>query len=440
MIHVTLDKKETEISFDIDINFRTAILGENGIGKTSILESIASKSSKKDWLSVFVPENIGVRYLSQIESKTQAISGGEHMKQRLEILFSQTAEVYVLDEPTNNLDKNNIEWLKQYIINNKLPVVFTSHDIEFIDEIAEVIFYLDSKSVDKTKEKCSLYLVSRQKKIEHVFLMYEVGLKKQRDLLDAAQKAKQKSEAGSKWKGTDNDKFLKGFNRNSAGKGASTASRLKERAEDMEIEKPKTDPLPNLVITPNIFRGNLFDITTTTLSQKRIDVSMKSGDKLFLVGANGIGKTTLIEYITKLLENAKPKVGDSFLRRNKFSYLYIKQDWYEHLDNQKIEEYLDTFELNREEKYKSLSFNRIDKKVLDKQFKDISPGIRIKVLLGVLSCKKYDLIIWDEPTNHLDVMTQFVLRDAFLKYDGGLIVVSHDKIFIDNPAFSIIPL
>ncbi|MFA6390968.1 MAG: ATP-binding cassette domain-containing protein [Patescibacteria group bacterium] len=440
MIHVTLDKKETEISFDIDINFRTAILGENGIGKTSILESIASKSSKKDWLSVFVPENIGVRYLSQIELKTQAISGGEHMKQRLEALFSQIAEVYVLDEPTNNLDKNNIEWLKQYIINNKLPVVFTSHDIEFIDEIAEVIFYLDSKSVDKTKEKCSLYLVSRQKKIEHAFLMYEVALKKQRELLDSAQKAKQKSEAGSKWKGTDNDKFLRGFNRNAAGKGASTASRLKERAEEMEIERPKTDPLPNVVITPNIFRGNLFDITTTTLSQKRIDVSVKSGDKLFLVGANGIGKTTLIEYITKLLENAKPKVGDSFLRRNKFSYLYIKQDWYEHLDNQKIEEYLETFGLNREEKYKSLSFNRIDRNVLNKQFKDISPGIRIKVLLGVLSCKKYDLIIWDEPTNHLDVMTQFVLRDAFLKYDGGLLVVSHDKIFTDNPAFSIILL
>lgn len=440
MIQVIIEKSGEKISFDIDTNFRTAILGENGIGKTSILEEVAFGTSKNDWLSVYTPERIKVAYLSQTEVNSGLISGGEHMKKRLENLFFEKADLYVLDEPTNSLDEGNIAWLKKYIIENKLPIIFTSHNIDFIDDCAEVIFYLDSKGVEKTKEKCSLYLVSRKKKIEREFLLYELAVKKQTELRDVARKAKQHSEAGTKWKGTDNDKYLRGFNRNSAGKGAATARILEERAEKMEVEKPKHDPLPKAVLLGSGSSGNLFNLFTTTLSQKRIGLIVNNGDKILITGKNGIGKTTLLTYLVTLLSNKSLKEGDIFNRGCNFSYYYVSQNWYENLNNQIVGEYLKNFGLNEAETYRSASFNHIDKSILNKKFKDISPGIRIKILLGTLSCKKFDLIIWDEPTNHLDVMTQYILRDAFIKYDGALILVSHDRLFLNESSFTRVEL
>lgn len=441
MIQITLEKNDIEMSFDIDTNFRTAILGENGIGKTSILESIANKSSKNEWLSVHVPKNTRVGFLSQIETNMKSLSGGEHTKQRLEALFSGEADLYVLDEPTNNLDEKNIEWLNRYIIENKLPIIFTSHNIDFIDNVAEVIFYLDSKSVERTKEKCSSYLVARKKKVERALILYEIGVKKQKELFDAARQAKQRSEAGSKWKGSDNDKFLRGFNRNAAGKSGAAARRLEERAEEMKTEKPKYDPLPRALLLGDDFKGCLFSLNTKALSQKRVGLILNDGDKILIVGKNGAGKTTLVRYIIGLIEKTiTPQSGDIFMCGGKFSYIYLAQDWYENINTQKVEEYLKTFGLNNQEMYKSIAFNHLDKSILSKQFRELSPGVRIKVLLGALSCKKFDFMLWDEPTNHLDVMTQSVLYDAFMDYPGALVLISHDKVLLRDKTFEHIEL
>ena len=121
MIWVRFEKQETQFSFDIDTHFRVAILGENGIGKTSILGSIAAHASTLEWLSVHVPEHLTVAYFSQITEKMEPISGGEHTKKRLVELFATDADLYVLDEPTNNLDQSNIEWLKREILDKKSP-------------------------------------------------------------------------------------------------------------------------------------------------------------------------------------------------------------------------------------------------------------------------------------------------------------------------------
>ena len=156
MIKVNLNREyRKETSFNIDTNFRTAILGENGIGKSIILKKIAGQEVDENWCAVKTPVRMKIAYFSQIEKTDLPISGGEHTKRRLEELFKIDADLYVLDEPTNNLDRKNIDWLKRHILQQNLRIVFTSHNIDFIDEMAEVIFYLDSKSVEKTQQKCA---------------------------------------------------------------------------------------------------------------------------------------------------------------------------------------------------------------------------------------------------------------------------------------------
>lgn len=432
MIRIKLEKNSNEITFDIDYNFRTVLLGENGIGKSTILRAIAHKTSGQDWLEVLVPKNLHAAYFSQIETNDSGLSGGEHTRQRLNNLFSEKADVYVLDEPTNNLDAKNIEWLKKYIVENNVQTIFISHNIDFIDDIAEVIFYIDSQGVEKTKEKCSSYLVTRRKKVEQVFVLYEEALKKQEKLLRAARIARQHSESGSKWRGSDNDKFLRGYNRNAAGKSAGTAKKLEERAEEISVGKPHCDPLPRIKFQKGDFGRMLFSIRTATIRNKRIDFTVNASSKVLLYGENGTGKTTFIKYIVSLLENSDTKKEDAFHKGGKFSYTYLSQDWYESLDEVLVVDYLNRFNLNEQSMYNALSYNYLDPKILHKKFKDLSPGVRIKVLLGALSLKKFDLIIWDEPTNHLDVMTQSILLRALKDFEGALILVSHDTQILND--------
>ena len=434
MIRVEVKRENgIEFEFDIDINFRTAILGENSIGKSSILEAIHDKKGGKIWFSVLVPKNIKTVYFSQIEKTEKKISGGEHTRERLEKLFSENVDLYIMDEPTNNLDVASIEWLKNKIIKDNIKILFTSHDIPFIDEIAEVIFYLDSKGFEKTKEKCSEYLVNRKVRVEQAFVKYEVDLKKYRNLIKSSNDLKEKAKLGEKWE--NEDKSLQGFKRERAGKGSSFAKTIKERAEDMKPEEPQYDQIPRIKLEVDTPKKHYLEIALNSIVGKRINFSIKNGNKIVFVGPNGSGKTTLINKIIKYIKGEKLDEGDYFKKSENFSYVYISQNWYENINEMTALEYMDSFGLSEQDKYIAFSYNNIDTKNLSRKMIDISPGTRIKILLGILSVKKYDFIIWDEPTNHLDVMTQIVLKESFVKYDGMLLFVTHDKNLIKEKSF-----
>lgn len=418
MIKVTLERQGKNVDFSIDTSFRTVILGENGIGKSTILKSIAEKSATENWLSVEVPSKLKLAYFSQIEKTDLLISGGEHTKQRLEKLFSTKADLYILDEPTNNLDQKNIDWLKQCLKQENIKIIFTSHNVDFIDEIAEVVFYMDSKGVEKTQQKCSQYLKDRKQRIEKEFADYELNKRTHKRLLDSARLAQVEFEAGVKWE--NEDKGLQGFKREMAGKfGGATVKRLSKRAEQYDIKEPENDPIPRVKLQSGDKLSRMFDFQTLSIS---------SGDKIAICGKNGVGKTTLVE---KLINDIKDK---------SIKYFYLSQNWYEKIEDKNVLEYLATIFSEKEEAYKALAYNHLDVGILNKKFKDLSPGVRIKVLLGVLSRHKYDLIVWDEPTNHLDVMTQYILHQALLDYTGALIIVTHDSNLLRDESFTKIKL
>jgi len=435
MIKIILNREyHKEMAFNIDPNFRTAILGENGIGKSVILRKITNQDVDENWLSVQVPAKMKTAYFSQIEKTDLPISGGEHTKQRLEELFKADADLYVLDEPTNNLDRENIDSLKKHIKQHKLRIIFTSHNIDFIDEMAEVIFYLDLKSVEKTQQKCSKYLEERKKRIEKEFLDYEISQRTHSRLVASAKLAQAEFEAGSKWE--NEDKVLQGFKREMAGKfGGATVKRLSKRAEQFNVKEPENDPIPRVRLQSKGELKDLLDFSGETLNGRKISLSLLSDDKIIISGKNGAGKTTLIEKIVGYLNGKSINTGEFFRKTGRMKYLYLSQNWYEKNEEDVVMDYLLKFSSKKEDAYRVLSYNHLKPEILDKKFKDMSPGIRIKILLGVLSLSHHDLIIWDEPTNHLDVMTQYILHQAFVDYNGALVLVTHDVKLLNDEHF-----
>lgn len=435
MFRVILNREyHQEVVFNIDPVFRTAILGENGIGKSVILKKIAGLDVDENWLSVQVPAKTKIAYFSQIEKSNQPLSGGEHTKRRLEELFKAQADLYVLDEPTNNLDQKNIAWLKNHIIQKKLRIIFTSHNIDFIDEIAEVIFYLDSKSVEKTQQKCSKYLEDRKQRIEKEFLDYEISQRTHARLVASAKLAQAEFEAGVKWE--NEDKGLQGFKREMAGKfGGATVKRLSKRAEQFDVKEPENDPIPQVSLKNKGKLKNMLDFSIQALTGRKISLSLSSGDKIIISGKNGVGKTTLIKKVVDYLNGKMISPGDSFQKTGRMSYFYLSQIWYEEIGDEAVTDYLIKIFSKKEDIYRVLAYNHLKGEILNKKFKDLSPGVRIKILLGVLSLSHYNLIIWDEPTNHLDVMTQYILHQAFIDYDGALILVTHDAQILNDERF-----
>jgi ATPase subunit of ABC transporter with duplicated ATPase domains len=219
-----------------------------------------------------------------------------------------------------------------------------------------------------------------------------------------------------------------------AGKfGGATVKRISKRAEQFDAKEPENDPIPRVKLQNDGELENLLDFSVESLNGKKISLSLSSGNKIIISGKNGVGKTTLIEKIVGYINGKDINSGEDFRKTGRMKYLYLSQNWYEKNEEEAVMDYLLKFSSKKEDAYRVLSFNNLKLDILDKKFKSLSPGIRIKILLGVLSLNHYDLIIWDEPTNHLDVMTQYILQQAFIDYGGALVLVTHDiKLLNDN--------
>ena len=347
--------------------------------------------------------------------QTSEFSGGWRMRIELAKILLKKPDVILLDEPTNHLDIESIIWLEDFLKNQAKAVVLISHDKSFVDRVTNRTIELTMGRIYDYKVNYSHYLELR---------------KERRVQQQKAYDEQQKMIAETK-------DFIERF-KGTYSKTLQVQSRVKmlEKLELVEVDEIDTSAL-KLKFPPSPRSGNypvIADGVGKKYDEKQIfsnaSFTIERGDKVAFVGRNGEGKSTMVKSIMKEITfDGKLSIGHNVLTgyfaQNQASLLDEDLTVYQTIDNvavgeirTKIRDLLGAFMFGRDDS--------------DKKVKVLSGGERTRLAMIKLLLEPVNLLILDEPTNHLDLKTKDILKQALLDYDGTLIVVSHDRDFLDG--------
>ena len=347
---------------------------------------------------------------------TSDFSGGWRMRIELAKLLLQKPDVLLLDEPTNHLDIESIQWLEDFLISNGKAVVVISHDRKFVDNIT-------TRTIEVTKGRIYDYMVNYSKYLEL--------RKERREQQQKAYDEQQKFIAETK-------EFIERF-KGTYSKTLQVQSRVKmlEKLELLEVDEEDTSAL-RLKFPPSPRSGNypvIMDGVGKTYGDhvvfKNATLTIERGDKVAFVGRNGEGKSTLVKCIMGEIEHEGTltlghNVQIGYFAQNQASLLDENLTVFQTIDDvakgeirNKIRDLLGAFMFGSPE-------------ASMKKVKVLSGGERTRLAMIRLLLEPVNLLILDEPTNHLDLKTKDILKQALMDFDGTLIVVSHDRDFLDG--------
>ena len=347
--------------------------------------------------------------------QTSEFSGGWRMRIELAKLLLKKPDVLLLDEPTNHLDIESIQWLEDFLIDNGQAVVVISHDRAFVDHITTRTIEVTMGRIYDYKVNYSQYLQLRKERREQQQKAYD---------------EQQKFIAETK-------DFIERF-KGTYSKTLQVQSRVKmlEKLEILEVDEEDTSAL-RLKFPPSPRSGS-YPVTIENVSKsygdhtvfRNANLTIERGDKIAFVGKNGEGKSTLVKCIMKELEHdGTLTIGHNvmigYFAQNQASLLDENLTVFQTIDDvakgdirNKIKELLGAFMFGGENSAKKV--------------KVLSGGERTRLAMIKLLLEPVNLLILDEPTNHLDMKTKDILKQALMDFDGTLIVVSHDRDFLDG--------
>ena len=325
------------------------------------------------------------------------------MRIELAKLLLQNPDVLLLDEPTNHLDIESIQWLEDFLITSAKAVIVISHDRKFVDNITTRTIEVTMGRIYDYKVNYSQYLVLRKERREQQMKQYEEQQKMIQETKDFIER----------FKGTYS-------------KTLQVQSRVKmlEKLELVEVDEEDTSAL-RLKFPPSPRSGNypvIMDGVGKTYGDHVVfsnaSLTIERGDKVAFVGKNGEGKSTLVKCIMKEIEHEGTltlghNVQIGYFAQNQASLLAKGEI------RNKIRDLLGAFMFGSPE-------------ASMKKVKVLSGGERTRLAMIKLLLEPVNLLILDEPTNHLDMKTKDILKQALLDFDGTLIVVSHDRDFLDG--------
>ena len=349
------------------------------------------------------------------DRQTSEFSGGWRMRIELAKLLLKKPDVLLLDEPTNHLDIESIQWLEDFLIDNGQAVVVISHDRAFVDHITTRTIEVTMGRIYDYKVNYSQYLQLRKERREQQQKAYD---------------EQQKMIAETR-------EFIERF-KGTYCKTLQVQSRVKmlEKLEILEVDEEDTSAL-RLKFPPSPRSGS-YPVTIENVSKaygdhtvfRNANLMIERGDKIAFVGKNGEGKSTLVKCIMKEIEHEGTltlghNVMIGYFAQNQASLLDENLTVFQTIDDvaqgdirNKIKDLLGAFMFGGENSAKKV--------------KVLSGGERTRLAMIKLLLEPVNLLILDEPTNHLDMKTKDILKQALLDFDGTLIVVSHDRDFLDG--------
>lgn len=354
---------------------------------------------------------------SDLPRPTSEFSGGWRMRIELAKILLQKPDLILLDEPTNHLDIESVQWLEDFLKTNAKAVIVISHDKMFVDNLTNRTIEVTMGRIYDYKTNYSHYLQLRKERREQQIKHYN---EQQREIADITA-------------------FIERF-KGTYSKTLQVQSRVKmlEKIEPVQIDEVDTSAL-NLKFPPAPRSGN-YPIIAEGLSKsygdhlvfKDASITIARGEKVAFVGKNGEGKSTFIKAIMGEIDfEGKLQLGHNsmigYFAQNQASLLDEELTIFQTIDQvaegdirTKIKDMLGAF---------MFSGDTIDKKV-----KVLSGGEKTRLAMLKLLLQPVNLLILDEPTNHLDIKTKDILKEALVAFDGTLILVSHDRDFLDGLA------
>lgn len=353
------------------------------------------------------------------------LSGGQKTRVALCKLLLKNPDVLLLDEPTNHLDLDAIEWLEDYLKSYKGTMFIISHDRFFLDAISNKTFELLNGHVDCYNGNYTTFIDLKKKNYEIQLKAYNLQqseIKRQEDIITK----------------------YRSFNREKSVRAADSRQKSLNKME--KIDLPDRDPKETRMnFETEIKSGNdvlhienLSKSFGDNLLFQNLNLDMKRSDKIALIGENGRGKTTLFKII---MDKMASDTGIKILGKNIFVGYYDQEQ--SNLNDEKtiIDEVWDEFpKLTTTEVRSALAAFLFIGEDVFKSISALSGGERCRINLLKIMLSKSNFLLLDEPTNHLDIMSREALEDSILGYDGTVIVISHDRYFLNKVITKILEL
>ena len=491
----------TDLSFTLNEGDRLAIIGNNGVGKTTLLKMIL-KEEDYDGGNISIAFNKSVGYLSQVmihsfentlyeemlhafsdvldlkrrldeciakmsenpddakllkqygsleneflnaggydyeyriemmiskfgftkadyNRKISSFSGGERNKIAFTRLLLDNPDILILDEPTNHLDVDTIEWLEEYLNGYQGAIILVSHDRYFIDAICNCILEISDYKGEYYRGNYSYYLQEKVVRYEQRLKAYNLQQKEIEHLEMLIKKFKPKPTKVSLAK--DREKKLARIMANKIKVPVSGSKKINLNIKALDDRRVRQLTMDKLSFGYDRELGFIQEYP------------IYGGDKIGIIGKNGVGKTTLLKTINHLIEPLSGRIIEhrdlqfGYIDQNQiqidsdltiFDYLH---SFYPYLSNFDIRHHLGSFLFTEDDVFKTVN--------------QLSGGEKVRLSFARLLLRKYDILLLDEPTNHMDIETRKVLESTLLEYPGTIVFVSHDRYFIDELASKLI--
>lgn len=354
---------------------------------------------------------------SDFNTPVNILSGGQKTRLALCKLLLVNPDILLLDEPTNHLDLNAIEWLEEYLKNHKGSILIISHDRYFLDSVTNRTMEISNNGLKSFDGSYTKFMEFKKKDYETELKAYSLQqseIKRQEEIIEK----------------------YRSFNREKSIKAAESRQKALDKID--KIDKPIIDSnSARIKFKASIKSGNdvlyIEDLSKSFDDIKLFDdinLDIKRGDKSAIIGENGRGKTTLFKII---MDDLPPNKGTKILGRNVFIGYYDQEQ--SDLDPNKtiIDEVWDAFpNMTTTEVRNALASFLFTGDDVFKEISNLSGGEKCRINLLKLMLSKANFLLLDEPTNHLDIVSREALEDALLNYDGTVLVISHDRYFLNK--------